>query len=122
MKKVIEIISLVVLCFVLSIVFISCEKTSSGTGGVGVSKTVALSAAKQQVVDECCAEADVTKISIVYGSESAFLEGKEWTVFLSGTFYPIDRYGNYDDETMKFDMVIKVSAGGIARTYRKTIR
>lgn len=63
-----------------------------------MSREEAIKEAKQEVVNELCDKNYVEKVSVIYGTEDAEKDSMgEWTVKLTGSYYPIDKYGDYKD-------------------------
>lgn len=69
--------------------------------------------AKQQAVNECCLNTSVDTIKgFEIGSKSIREETDEyWEVEMSGSFYPIDKYGDFGDYHL-FDVVVQVGKDG----------
>lgn len=76
-----------------------------------ISKAEAIEIAKQSCVNAVCRRAGVQKVSMSYGSETATSGDLYYIVKLSGSYMPIDKYGNHSSYK-SFDFSVFVFMDG----------
>ena len=91
--------------------------SSDGKSEIPLSREEALAAAKQECVNFCCEEKDVSRIKIVYGTENISKMPSDdncWKVELKGYFYTVNSYGetDYDKNYFNYNCNVERSWSG----------
>ncbi len=100
---------------------ISSSISEQNKGGKKLSKELAETFAKQEIVDLCCDYSSVSSVSITYGTFNVseyHLGGYE--IEAQGTYLPIDDYGMYG-KRMKFHIELSIDNNTKKNIHKKDI-
>ena len=90
-------VSVILVCVCFCSVLCSCTEQAPTTTTSSLpyeSRSAALEAARQLVINECCKKTGCKQVRIDYGLEELRSEEEDsWVFKMKGNFYPVDSYG-----------------------------